>query len=62
MGLAAVTDRKGGGSGGTLVAERAREARQAVAVSGHVVTGTIAVHALGTRLAAVVAVKPRGAN
>lgn len=48
--------------GGTLVAEGAGEAGQAVAVSGHVVAGPVAVHALGTRLAAVVAVKPRGAN
>lgn len=48
--------------GRTLVAEGAGEAGQAVAVSGHVVAGPVAVHALGTRLAAVVAVKPRGAN
>lgn len=49
-------------TGTHLVAEGAGEARQAVAVAGHVVTGTIAVHALGTRLAAVVAIKPWGAN
>lgn len=65
MGLTAElqTLRKGSGTGGgTLVAERARESWQAVAVSGHVVTGAIAVHALGTGLAAVVSIKPRGAN
>lgn len=45
-----------------MVAERAGESRQAVAVSRHVVTGAIAVHALGTGLAAVVSIKPRGAN
>lgn len=62
MGLAAESQPAGRWHGGTLVAEGAGEAGQAVAVSGHVVTGPVAVHALGTRLAAVVAVKTRGAN
>lgn len=55
-----------GGCGGlrlhTLVAEGAEESWQAVAVPGHVVTGTTAVHALRAWLAAVVSIEARGAN
>lgn len=45
-----------------MVAERAEESWQAVAVPGHVVTGTAAVHALRAWLAAVVSIEARGAN
>lgn len=46
----------------TLVAESAKESRQAVAVSWHVVTRAAAVHTLGARLTAVVSIKARGTN
>lgn len=49
-------------TGTHLVAERAEESWQAVAVPGHVVTGTAAVHALRAWLAAVVSIEARGAN
>ncbi len=48
-------------TGTHLVAERAEESWQAVAVPGHVVTGTAAVHALRAWLAAVVSIEARGA-
>lgn len=46
----------------TLVAESAKESRQAIAVSRHVVTRSIAVHTLRACLTAVVSVKARGTN
>lgn len=45
-----------------LVAQRAREAREALTVAGDVMARAGAVHALWTRLAAAVAVEPRRAD
>lgn len=46
----------------TLVAESAKESRQAIAVSWHVVTRPAAVHTLRAWLTAVVSIKARGTN
>lgn len=52
-----------GGPGlSTLVAESAKESRQAVAVSWHVVTRSAAVHTLRAWLIAVVSIKAGGTN